>query len=178
MYQLKRKLKSVAPYIQNNPEAIIEGVRDKTATTQIGKKVHEPEKTGYKNDKGYFIPSKQIKGAMNGAGKKVKLGKASMFNFMKACVFFEGIENQMKRNGKPIQKYDFIYNEPILKPPPKSDMVFNPRVAFNDWETEISINVLEDSIPEEKIDEVLRYAGLYVGIGARHPEYGRFVVVG
>jgi len=177
MYQITFHLKSLSPYIQNNPEGSIDEIKNKTAKTPIGKIIKDPMITGHKNDSGFYIPSKQIRGSMITAAQKIKLGKGSIQNILKACVFFETITNQMLRGGKPIQTPDFIYNEPIFKMGKKSDMVFNPRVAFNDWEVAVKINVLEDSIPKEKIDEVLNYAGLYVGIGSRRPEYGRFIIV-
>ena len=177
MYTVEYKLKSLSPYIQNNPAAVIEDIKNRTTRTPVGKKEQDALKTGFKNEDGYFIPSKQFRGAMLMAGKKVKLGKGSIFNLLKACLFFDGQENVMARKGRPLKEPDFIYNDPILKPPPKSDMVFNPRVAFSGWETTIKVNILEDSIPEEKIHEVLAYAGLYVGVGSRRPEFGRFQVV-
>jgi hypothetical protein len=174
MYQVKLRLKSLCPYIQNNPVAVIEDVKGGSGKTRIGKAEVNPDKTGYKNDIGFYIPARQINGVKFRAGMKVKLGKANIANFMKACVFCENDEIQMTRKGKPIKEPDFIYNDPIIKK--DGDMVFNPRVAFKEWEAEVLLNVLEDSIPEAKVFEVFTTGGLYVGIGARRPEYGRFMV--
>jgi hypothetical protein len=174
MYQIKLRLKSVSPYIQNNPIGEIEDVKKGTGKTRIGKKEENVDKTGYKNEKGFYIPARQINGLKFRAGMKVKLGKSNIANFMKACIFCDSQEFQMTRNGKPIKEYDFIYNDPIIRK--DGQMVFNPRVTFRDWETEIVLNVTEDAIPKEKIIEVFTIGGLYVGIGARRPEYGRFVV--
>lgn len=174
MYQLKYRLKSVSPYIQNNPVGVIEDVKMGSGKTRIGKKEMNAEKTGYKNQIGYYIPARQINGLKFRAGMKVKLGKANIANFMKACVFCENQEFQMTKMDKPIKEYDFIYNDPIIKK--NGEMVFNPRIAFKEWEAEIILNVTEDAIPKEKILEVLTVGGLYVGIGARRPEYGRFIV--
>lgn len=174
MYQLKYRLKSVSPYIQNNPEEKVEDVKGGKGATRIGKNKENPDKTGYKNKIGFYIPARQINGLKFRAGMKVKLGKANMANFMKACVFCENQEFQMTRNGKPIKEYDFIYNEPIIRK--DGQMVFNPRVAFKEWETIIILNITEDFIPKEKITELLIFGGLYVGIGARRPEFGRFMV--
>jgi hypothetical protein len=174
MYQVKVKLKSVSPYIQNNPVESIDVVKNAATKTRIGKAVQDPEKTGYKNAKGFYIPARQIKGMLFAAGKKIKLGKASIANYIKACVFCESLEIQMTRKGKPIKEKDFVYNDPVIRK--DGQMVFNPRVAFNEWEAEFILNVTEESIPKEKIWEVIAYGGLYVGIGARRPEYGRFLL--
>lgn len=174
MYQVKYRLTSLCPYIQNNPVGVIESVKDGSGKTRIGKQEMNPEKTGYKNDNGFYIPGRQIKGMMTWAGKKVKLGKANISSFIKSCVFCETQEFQMVRKGKGIKEPDFIYNDPIIRK--DGQMVFNPRVAFKEWETEIVLNVIDDQIPRAKVAEVLTVGGLYVGIGARRPEYGRFMV--
>jgi hypothetical protein len=177
MYQVKYRLKSISPYIQNNPASEIEGVKTGSGKTRIGKKEMNPDKTGYKNEIGFYIPARQINGLKFRAGMKVKLGKTNIANFMKACVFCDRQEFQMTRKGKPIEQieqYDFVYNDPIIRK--DGQMVFKPRVAFNEWEAEIILNVTEEAIPKEKILEVLIVGGLYIGIGARRPEYGRFMV--
>jgi len=174
MYQVKYRLTSLSPYIQNNPIGIIEDVKGGSGKTRIGKAEANAEKTGYKNETGYYIPARQINGLKFRAGMKVKLGKANIANFMKACVFCDAQEIQMTRKGKPIKENDFVYNDPIIRK--DGQMVFNPRVAFKEWEAELTLNVTEDSIPKAKILEVLTIGGLYVGIGARRPEYGRFMV--
>ena len=175
MYQRQYRLKSLCPYIQNNPVGVIEDIKGGSGKTRIGKTEMNPEKTGYKNENGFYIPARQIKGMMVRAGMKVKLGKANIANFIKACVFCENQEFQMDRKSKPIKEPDFIYNDPIIRK--DGQMVFNPRVAFREWGTEIILNVTEDAIPKGKILEVLTIGGLYVGIGARRPEYGRFMVI-
>jgi len=175
MYQLNYHLKSLSPYIQNNPVGVVDDVRNATGKTRIGKADDNSAKTGYRNDKGYYIPARQIDGVMFRAGMKVKLGKANIAGFMKSCVFPEGTEFQLLRGGKPIKEPDFIYNDPIITKEGK--MVFNPRVAFNDWEADVLLNIVNDSIPKEKVKEVLVYGGLYVGIGSRRPRYGRFMVI-
>jgi len=175
MYQVKYRLKSVAPYIQNNPADEVEDVKGGgTGKTRIGKKKENPDKTGYKNEIGFYVPARQINGLKFRAGMKVKLGKTNIANFTKACVFCESQEFQMMRKGKPIKECDFIYNDPIIRK--DGQMVFNPRVAFKEWEAIIVLNVTEDAIPKEKILEVLTIGGLYIGIGSRRPEYGRFMV--
>ena len=174
MYQVKVRLTSLCPYIQNNPVAVIEDVKAGSGKTRIGKGEDNPEKTGYKNENGFYIPGRQIKGMMTWAGKKVKLGKVNISGFIKACVFCDTQENQMAKKGKPIKEADFIYNDPIIRK--DGQMVFNPRVAFREWEAEILLNVIDDQIPKAKIFEVLTVGGLYIGIGARRPEYGRFMV--
>jgi hypothetical protein len=175
MYQMKFNLKSVSPYIQNNPIESIETVKSSSGKTRIGKAKLNSEKTGYKNSKGFYIPARQIKGMMFQAGKKVKMGRGSIANFIKACVFCENLEYQMFMEGKIIKEPDFIYNDPIIKK--DGQMVFNPRVAFHEWEADIILNITDDAIPKEKILEVLAVGGLYVGLGSRRPEYGRFMVV-
>jgi len=174
MYQVTVTLEGVAPYIQNNPLAVVEDVKNSSGKTRIGRQAPDPALTGYKNKDGFYIPARQIKGMMVMAGRKVKLGKANISNFIKACVFCEEQEIPLLRGKKRIDEPDFIYNDPIIKK--TGEMVFNPRVAFKEWRADVVLNVIEEAIPKAKIQEVLEVGGLYTGIGARRPEYGRFII--
>ena len=175
MYTLKFNLESVAPYIQNNPISTIPQIRSTNTKTPLGKRESDPLVTGYKNDEGYYIPQRQLWGAGREAAKKVKLRKTFMGKLYKAIIAnIEPLEVQLMRDGKPIQEPDSIYNDPIFKQ--NGEMVFSPRVMFNNWSAGVTVTVLEESVPEEKIVEIFQLAGLYIGVGSRRPMYGRFLV--
>lgn len=174
MYEIDVYSKSLCPYIQNNPELEIPMIQGTNAITPIGKRKEDPEHTGYKNGKGYFIPSRQFWGCFREAAKMVKLRKMTMGKLYKAIIApIEPFEIIMYQNGEPIKQYDQIYNEPVFKP--NGEMVFNPRLQFNNWECHFVITVLDDCIPMEKIKEIVVNGGLYKGIGSRRPMYGRFM---
>ena len=174
MYQVKYHLKSVSPYIQNNPESKVDEIRDSSTPTRIGKQQDNFLKTGYKNDLGYYIPFRQIKGMMFKAGMKVKLGRANIAQFVRSSMFCDEHQIPMMNKGEVIKNYDFKYNDPVLKKDGK--MVFSPRVAFNSWEIIFTLNILMDSIPQAKVTEILVVGGYHFGLGSRRPDYGRFMV--
>ena len=181
MYEINTKIKSVCPYIQNKPEEKEWVVGPdgnwtiKNPPGTVGKKSVNPEDAGWKDEKGYFIPSGQIFGAMRERSGGIKLGKGKMTlkNLFISCVRIE--PDKIYLNKK---KPDRIYDKPCFKPTRSGgEMVFTPRPMFDSFEVKIKIVVLEDSIPKEAIMECLKNAGLYQGIGSRRPLYGRFMVV-
>jgi hypothetical protein len=44
------------------------------------------------------------------------------------------------------------------------------------WRLQGALMVLDDSVPAEAIHSALVAAGVYVGVGAWRPEFGRFLV--
>lgn len=181
MYEIERRLESVCPYIQNRPKEK-EFVLDKDGKwvekpeATIKRESINPEDNGYHDENGWYIPTRQIWGAMRDSSGQIQLGKSKLNRLSKFFIATIRIEPAILYINK--KKPDSIYNAPILKDAKKGgEMVYNPRPMFNSWKGKIKIVVLEDSIPEEKVDECLKYAGLFKGIGSRAPEYGRFVVV-
>lgn len=182
MYEIKVKLKGICPYIQNKPEERKFEIQPDGTWRQInppatvGKSSVNPEDAGHKDENGYFIPARQIWAAMRERSGGVKLGKGKMTlrNLFISCIRVEPLKIYLNK-----QIPDFIYNEPCFKKTKQGgEMVFNPRPAFDSFEVECTIVVLEDSIPSEAVLECLKNAGLYQGAGSRHGEYGRWIVVG
>lgn len=182
MYQITKTIEFVCPYIQNKPKAK-EFILDKDGRwvekpeATVKRESVNPEDNGYHDEKGWYIPSRHFWASMRDSSGQIQIGKSKMNRLSKffiACVRIE--PDKLYLNKK---KPDAIYNDPCFKDARKGgEMVYNPRPMFNSGKVKITITVLEDSIPEEKIVECLAYAGLYKGIGSRAPEYGRFVIVG
>jgi len=181
MYTINRKLKGLCPYIQNRPKKkeFILDPRDgkwveKPVITPRRESV-DPEEAGYHDENGWYIPSRHFWASMRNSSGQIQLGKSKLNRLSKFFIATVRVgPDKIYINKK---KPDEIYNDPCFKESRKGgEMVYNPRPMFNSWKGKIEIIVLEDSIPEEKIDECLKYAGLYKGIGSRAPEYGRFMV--
>lgn len=181
MYEIERKLESICPYLQNKPKQI-EFILDKDGNwvekpqPTIKRQTVNPEDAGYHDEKGYYIPSRQIWAAMRNSAGQIQIGKSKLNRLSKFFIATIRVEPAKIYIGKT--KPDRIYNDPCFKESKKGgEMVYNPRPCFESWKAKIKIVVLEDSIPEEKVDECLIYAGLFKGVGSRAPEYGRFMVV-
>jgi len=182
MYEIERTLESLCPYIQNRPQErkfIADpktGLWVEASEPTIKRQAVNPEDAGYHDENGYYIPSRQIWAAMRNSSGQIQLGKSKLNRLSKFFIATIRVEPAKIYINK--KKPDAIYNDPCFKESKKGgEMVYNPRPMFNSWKAKIKIIVLEDSIPEEKIDECLIYAGLYKGIGSRHPEYGRFKAI-
>ncbi len=179
MYEIERELESICPYIQNKPEEqefiTVNGKWVEKPKPTIKAQAVDPEEHGYHDENGWYIPSRQIWAAGRDSSGQIPLGKSKLNRLSKFFIATIRIEPAKIYigNGKP----DRIYNDPIFKKTKQGgEKVYNPRPMFNSWKGKIKIIVLEDSIPEEKVDECFKYAGLFKGIGSRHPEYGRFII--
>lgn len=127
----------------------------------------------YKTAKGeFFQPSEMIEAAMTKAGTNFKLeGKKTYKDLMKAGILIPQIEIVHKN-----QKFELDARWGRNKNTGGAVWVVRPRI--DEWELEFDINLLQDERVEgDMVKEILSYAGLYVGIGAWRPKFGRFEVV-
>jgi len=181
MYEIPMELESLCPYLQNKPkdrEFILgkDGKWVEKPLPTVKRESVDPEDAGYHDDKGYYIPSRQIWAAGRDSSGQIQLGKSKLNRLSKFYIATIRIEPDRIYIGK--KRPDEIYNKPCFKDSKKGgEMVYNPRPMFNSWKAKIKIIVLEDSIPEEKVEECFVYAGLYKGIGSRAPEFGRFRII-
>lgn len=180
MYTIKKGIESVCPYIQNrSPERKFvktpEGKWTEWIEPTSRKKMVNPEDAGYHDENGYYIPARQIWASMRESSGQIQIGGSKLdrlSRFFKSCIRIQPDKIYINR-----REPDMIYNDPCFKESKKGgEMVYNPRPMFQSWNSEIEIIVLEDSISEDKVIECLVYAGLFKGIGARRPEYGRFIL--
>lgn len=127
----------------------------------------------YKNSDGKFYqPSEMIEAAMAKAAVNFKLeGKKSYKDVIKGGIIVNPIEILHKS-----QK--FIVDARWGKNPNTRGAVWVVRPRIDDWELNFSIDLLQDErVSEQTLKEILAYAGLYVGIGAWRPKFGRFEII-
>lgn len=126
----------------------------------------------YKNDKGQFVqPGEMFEAAMVKAAVQYKLeGKKTYKDAFKGGIIVEQ-ELIVHKNQK------FTMDARWGKNPSTRGAVWVVRPRHDNWELDFTINLLLDElIPTDIVKEVLTHAGMYVGIGAWRPKFGRFEV--
>jgi hypothetical protein len=140
------------------------------------KKVSEKEQFdihAYRNDKGKFVqPAEMIEASMVKAATSFRMeGKKTYKDAFKAGLFIDPVEI-LHKNQKFVPDGRWAQNVSIRG----AVWVVRPRV--DEWELNFTVNLLLDErIPGELVKEVLQYAGMYIGIGAWRPKFGRFEIV-
>lgn len=127
----------------------------------------------YKTEKGnkFMIPSEMIEACMTKAATNFKLeGKKTYKDVIKGGIIVDPIEIVLS-NQKPVMDARWGRNKNT------GGAVWVVRPCFNDWALEFTIDLLQDErVSPERLKEILAYGGLYVGIGAWRPKFGRFEV--
>lgn len=130
----------------------------------------------FSDEKGYYMPSDHIRGALINAGGMVKSkvgnAKKSMKNIV-AGMFFVYPEKIRLPKDFEIDKRSAVNK--IVKA-----RVISVRPKWNTWKANFEIHVDNDTITTETVKEIITNAGQYVGIGSFRPEhngmFGRFKV--
>lgn len=120
----------------------------------------------------YYQPSEQIEAAMTKASVNFKMdGKKTFKDVIKGGIFVDPPQIIHK-------KKKFIMDACWGRNPSTGGAIWVVRPRIDEWELELNINLLQDErISSEQLKEILVYAGLYVGIGAWRPKFGRFEVI-
>lgn len=126
----------------------------------------------YKKGKNFIQPSEMIEAAMTKAAVNFKMeGKKTYKDAIKSGIIITPIEIPHK-----IQTVEQDARWGVNKNTRGAVWVVRPR--FNDWELDFDLELLQDErVSPEILKEILNYAGLYVGIGAWRPKFGRFEVI-
>lgn len=170
MYQIKVKIKFIAPFLFNRP-VDVEGTGGRKTKKQREKealeRVHRAE------DGELHIPAwnfKQcLKEGANRAGLKV--GRKALSAFLEAVVFVDGII------GFGTNKHDFMHEHFGKVPPRTGAGIIIKRPAMNEGrELGFTLSIIDDRRTPAEIKQSLEEAGLLVGLGAWRPHYGRFLV--
>jgi len=169
MLKFNVTIKGVAPLLFNRypDEENFEGVSK--ARTAIGSSEEQTEKSLYRTDNGeIYSPADHLIGAMVKSGSNFKLkGKQTFKDVMKAGVFINPLQivhlNQAYvTDRRPV----VIQRARIMK----------PRARMDEWSLKFELVCIDDRANARDIQDVLEYAGTYVGIGDYRPRYGRFEV--
>lgn len=181
MYEITITIEGLADYLFNRmTEADLAGFRGGqsggNATDEQRRKASEGRV--YADDEGLFLPAWTIKRVLlDGANAgNLKLSKKPLARRLAAVAFTQGV-GRFYRGAKAIRERDYLSEVPGRTPPKKGTMTIVRRPALKaGWLLAFRIAVLDDGVPPQIIRDALDAAGIYVGIGAWRPEFGRFIV--
>ncbi len=126
----------------------------------------------YRNEKGEFVlPSEMLEAAMVKAAVNFKLeGKKTYKDLFNGGLIIDPVQIVHKnQNFKTDARWG--------KNPSTRGAVWVVRPRIDEWELEFGITLLQDErVTADILRQVLEYAGLYVGVGAWRPKFGRFEV--
>lgn len=182
MKKYKVKIVGVTPYMQHrmddtkleewekNRKLIIE--RDDVSKEDYKRAIFH----SYNDVNGFYIPSEHIKGSLIGAGNymKSKVGnvKKSMKNIVASMFFIDEPKLYINKNFD-IDKRSAV-NKNIKA------RVISIRPKWEKWDVEFTLSIDNDTITTSTIQQLLEYAGSYVGIGSYRPTnngwFGKFKV--
>lgn len=181
MKQYRIRIIGVTPYMQHRMDDVkLEDWEKKRGPIHERPEVSQEDAARaeyhcYRNKDGHcFIPAEQIRGALIGAGTYVKAkvgGRSKSMKTIVAAMFMvtpEEIE---------IPDYDTTDKRSAVNRNVKGRVIV-VRPRWNKWSTEFTLEVHNDTITNEQVEQILEYAGNYVGIGSFRPTnnglFGRF----
>jgi len=139
----------------------------------------------YRIGKKFVQPGEMIEAAMTKAAVQYKLeGKKTYKDSFKAGVIVvpELIEHKNQKvslsKDEPKDQKTWYMDARWAKNPSTRGAIWVVRPRINEWELDFKLELLlEELIPTDIVKLVLEYAGMYVGIGAWRPKFGRFEVI-
>lgn len=131
----------------------------------------------YRNDKGQcYIPADQVRGSLIGAGTYMKAkvgGRAKSMKIIVAATFMVTPDQIL------IPDFDAIDKRSAVNKNVKARVIVI-RPKWTTWSASLTLEVHEDTITKETVQQLITYAGNYVGIGSFRPTnngmFGRFEV--
>jgi hypothetical protein len=181
MKQYKIKITGITPYMQHRMDDLKLEQWEK-----IRGPIHERQEVShdavvraeyhcYRNADGHcYIPADQLRGSLIAAGAYLKAkvgGKSKSMKTIVAAMFIPVPEQII------ISDYDAIDKRSAVNRNVKARVIVI-RPKWTTWQAEFTLQVHEDSIPKETIEQLIGYAGSYVGIGSFRPTsngmFGRF----
>ena len=172
MLKYKVHIKGIAPLLFNrfpdedNPEGKSKQKRaNPTKDEQVEKSLYRDE------NKHVYQPMEHIVGSMVKAATSFKLeGKKTFKDVVSAGVFVEPLKIVHLK-----QKYTTDWRSVVIKA--TRGRVMRGRARMDEWELKFNLICIDDRMTDSALDEIIRYAGAYIGIGDYRPRYGRFEVI-
>lgn len=133
------------------------------------KELYTPKSAGATN--GWYMPAANILATLKNAGKNFKLGKR-----------FEQSVNILT-DPKFLFKHDKLHPAELFKQGDYTDIrtvkvgqqkISRTRPIFEEWEFECEIWYEEIMIDEHQLDQILDFAGKFIGLCDYRPRFGRF----
>lgn len=173
----KVRISFIAPYLQARfselaKEELLKDAR-KTITRNTTEEDEQWIRFSYFDEKGYYVPSEQIKMSLVYSGKdfKMKARKNSLKDWIKATCFIQ--EERCYLNK--LEPDSLLTSYPKRKDGNRVKVIHPSFNAGN--EIEFTIEVLEKNFDKKTLKELVENAGKRYALGARRPEFGRFNVL-
>ena len=183
MKQFLVELESVTPYMahrmddtkleewEKNRKLIIERP-DIAKEDQVRAEFH-----AYSDSEGFYIPTDQLRGALINAGAMVKAkvgnAKKSMKNIVAGMFFIKEEKIRLPKEYE-IDKRSAVNR--VIKA-----RIITIRPKWKSWKAKVTIQVDNDTITKETVEQIITYAGQYIGIGSFRPTnngmFGRFTLI-
>ena len=181
MYDVIAKIKGAVP-IMFSRYALPAGPDDKKKQ----KKQTVREKM-WIDKKGVYIPTDNLRmmlignrfrtGAAKIYGTHIESGKGTKYlDFCKACVYVTGDNGKVYFKPKRTKHDDVDIRSFVNAGKPPSRSLTERPILTTPWSLTFTVQVTDDSIPEDKIREFYECAGMRCGLGVYGPTFGRFIV--
>ena len=119
---------------------------------------------------GYYIPSDQIKASIVNASKKFKVpgeGKMTFWRYTGSGIFIEPAKIPLNKDAKVEIGGHFVKDK-------KGATKWTTYCEISNWKAEFQItNVFPEKITDDYLENFLKYAGSFIGIGNNRPELGK-----
>jgi len=184
MKMYKIKIKSGSPMLHHGSQSVgMEKIKAKTkgGNALLGDQ-NEWKKTIYFDEKmGVYLPSTVFEACMIYAGKQFKVtGRKTATEYIKSGVYCMEEFLPFLVNGSPIKTLDderIIVDKRTVKNPSTKGRNMRYRAKFDNWSSEFVLMVTSDDyITLELLEDIIKYAGMYVGVGDYRPRFGRFTL--
>ena len=182
MYEIQVVIEGIADFLFNRmTDEEMAGFR---GGTSAGDKTDEArgklaEKKVYADGDGLFLPAWTLKRViLDGAhAAGLKLNRKPLRQRLSAVMFVQGTPRFVDVKGKSVKERDYMHEVAGRVPPKKGVMTIVRRPAMKaGWRLRGTLAVLDEGVPDKAVRESLEASGVYVGVGAWRPEFGRFVV--
>jgi len=178
--KIRCKVVGIRDYLQHRMPVEPELIKELSQISKILSKdpsneesfTREAEIYVYKNDNGLYIPSVHIKSAMIKAASNFRIGgkgKKTYKDFVKGFVLVDPEEILIEPQEYVLdRRWERVQRARVLRTRPK---------FVKGWKAEFDLITLDKTaLPLSVLKDILKYAGRYVGIGDRRPEFGLFEV--
>ncbi|WP_025322281.1 hypothetical protein [Deferrisoma camini] len=123
--------------------------------------------------KGPYIPSTWIEGAIRDGAKRNRLGKAVTAGVI--CMADAPLEYDGPRDPDALYADQRFVSRMMVMV--QRNRTLRTRPMFPEWRATFELQIFSDVIDVSVVHNALMEAGLYVGIGEYRPKYGRFEVI-
>lgn len=168
--ELEVKIKGTCDYLQHKRPLEEEDKSKRSGEVDHSK---EWEAAIYSDPEiGCFVPSKHLRASLVKAATNFKI-KGRMGKTFKDMI---NATIEVEPDKIPLKKKqpDYVHEEWVRV---QRSQILRRRPAFKKgWELKFTLLILDDQMPMGKMEEILEYAGRFVGIGDWRPHFGRFCV--